>query len=84
MCVKLLPGDLNPGPCPPHPTSTYTCGVTIAPRVCIGGVLVLLKQYNVSLFNCERGKFLDVFFPICHNILNCSQNSEENEKKIQI
>ena len=36
MCVKLPPGDLNPGPCPPHPTSTYTCGVTIAPRVCGG------------------------------------------------
>ena len=37
MCVKLPPGDLNLGPYPPHPTSTYTCGVTIAPRVC-GGV----------------------------------------------
>ena len=37
MCVKLPPGDLNIGPSPPHPTSTYTCGVTIAPRVCDGG-----------------------------------------------
>ena len=36
MCVKLPPGDLNPGLCPPHPTSTYTCGVTIVPKVCGG------------------------------------------------
>jgi len=27
---------LNPGPYPPHPTSTYTCGVTITPSVCGG------------------------------------------------
>ena len=33
MCVKPSPGDLNPGPYPPHPTSTYTYEVTIAPRV---------------------------------------------------
>ena len=34
MCVKLPSRDLNPSPCPPHPTSTYTCKVTITPRVC--------------------------------------------------
>ena len=33
MCVKLPHGDLNPGPCPPHPTSIYTYGVTTVPRV---------------------------------------------------
>ena len=33
MCVKLPPGDLNLGLCPPHPISTYTCGVTTTPRV---------------------------------------------------
>ena len=36
MCVNLPLGDLNPNPCPPHSTSTYTCEVTIAPRVCGG------------------------------------------------
>ena len=36
MCVKLPPKDLNSSPWPPHPTSTYTCGVTIALRVCGG------------------------------------------------
>ena len=44
MCVKLLPGDLNPGPCPSHPTNTYTCGVTIAPRVCGGGKNHIINQ----------------------------------------
>ena len=40
MCVKLSPGDLNPSPCPPHPTSTYTCEMTTAPKV-HGGIPVL-------------------------------------------
>ena len=34
MCVKLPLRDLNPSPCPPHPTNTYICRVTTAPRVC--------------------------------------------------
>ena len=34
--MKLPLGDLNLGSCPPHPISTYTYGVTIAPRVCNG------------------------------------------------
>ena len=42
MCVKLSLGDLNPNPCPPHSTSIYTCGVTIAPKVCGGNFLALL------------------------------------------
>ena len=36
MCVKLLLRDLNPNPYPLHPTSTYTCRVTIALRVYSG------------------------------------------------
>ena len=31
--------EVNPDSCPPHLISTYTCGVTIAPRVCDGGTL---------------------------------------------
>ena len=34
MCVKFPLKDLNSGPYPPHSISTYTCGVTIVPRVC--------------------------------------------------
>ena len=33
MCVKLLSGDLNFNPYPPHPTSIYICEVTTTPRV---------------------------------------------------
>ena len=36
MCVKLPSENLNPSPCPPHSTSTYTCGVIIMLRV-LGG-----------------------------------------------
>ena len=36
--MKLLPGDLNPDPCPPHSTSIYTCGVTTALRVYGGNI----------------------------------------------
>ena len=43
MCVKLPPEDLNPDPYPPHPTSIYTCVVSIAPRVCGGNAQVHLK-----------------------------------------
>ena len=41
MCVKLPPENLNPNSYPPHPTSIYTCGVTIALRVCGGDVVLL-------------------------------------------
>ena len=32
MYVKFSPRDLNPGFCPSHPTNTYYCKVTIAPK----------------------------------------------------
>ena len=54
MCVKLPPRDLNLGIYPPHLTSTYTCGVTIAPKVCDGKYPLDLSKYiNVltHLFN---------------------------------
>ena len=34
MRVKFISGDLNPISCPLHSTITYTCRVTITPRVC--------------------------------------------------
>ena len=36
ICVKLLSKDLNFGSYPSHTTSTNTCRVIIAPRVCDG------------------------------------------------
>ena len=41
MCEKLTLGDLNHGPCPPHPTNTYICGVTIAPKVSGNGKILV-------------------------------------------
>ena len=43
MCVKLLPRDLNPGPYPPHSTSTYTCKVIIAPKMCGNKMNIFLR-----------------------------------------
>ena len=50
MCVKLLLGDLNSDPYPPHSTSTYTCGVIIAPNVCGGGKLQLNKKREITFY----------------------------------
>ena len=38
MCVKLFFRGLNPDSYPPHPTSTYTCRVTIVLRMCDSNV----------------------------------------------
>ena len=39
--MKLTLGDLNHGPCLPHPTNTYTCGVTITPRISSNGKILV-------------------------------------------
>ena len=48
MYVKLLPKNLNLDLCPSHPTSTYTCGVTIAPKVCGGQEHILKKKKSMT------------------------------------
>ena len=53
--MKLPLRDLNLNPYPPHPTSTYTCRVTIAPRVCDGRVVLKLKR-------CVFVEILGIFF----------------------
>ena len=50
MYVKLHFGDLNPCRYPPHSTSTYTCGVIIAPKVCGGGKQQLNKKREITLY----------------------------------
>ena len=47
MCVKLPLRDLNPDPCPLYPTSTYTYGVTTAPRV-IKNLLYTLMTLSMT------------------------------------
>ena len=46
MCVKLPLGDLNPNPCPPHPTNIYTCEVTITPRIYGGAMSSISYRKN--------------------------------------
>ena len=50
MCVKFSLGDLNPGPCPPHSTSTYTCEVTIAQKMCGVNNVTIDVIMNLKLF----------------------------------
>ena len=59
MCVKLPPGDLNPDPYSPHPTSIYTYGVTITPRVCGGEVeTVLINLRCEDIYSSIIGLFM--------------------------
>ena len=84
MCVKLLPRDLNPSSYPPHPTNTYTCGVTIASRVC-GGSVILIYIYIYIQREREREReresiktmFRKCFcnFGTCHD-RKCNSNED--------
>ena len=70
MYVKLPPEDLNLNSYPPHPTSTYTCGVTIAPRVCGGNYDLGCVWLNVKYF--PRVKYFQVkMFSGKENIFTC-------------
>ena len=60
MCIKLSSEDLNSSLYPPHPTSTYTCGVTIALRVCDDNLLLSTLISKVS------SKFLDLCIRLTH------------------
>ena len=57
MCIKLSPGNLNPSHFSTHPTNTYTCEVTIAPKVCDGEPLLIFKKircfYYIKLTRFE-------------------------------
>ena len=56
--MKLPLGDLNLGHYPPHPTSTYTCEMTIAPRVCSGNTkFVYVKGKKILNFRSSPFKF---------------------------
>ena len=47
--MKLSPRDLNLGPYPPHPTSTYTYEMTIAPKMCGVPTTLYGKQQFVHI-----------------------------------
>ena len=53
--MKFYSEDLNPGFCPPHPTNTYTYGVTITLRVCSGEKWKKRKRKRkckLNVYNC--------------------------------
>ena len=56
MCVKFPHEYLNPDPCPPHPTSIYTCRVITAPRVC--GGLIKVNWISFPRFDFEFISFV--------------------------
>ena len=57
MWVKLSHEDLNPSLCPSHPTSTYTCGVTIVQMCVVVEIDSTIKGSNVYLeAKEEKGK----------------------------
>ena len=64
MRVKLLSGDLNPSPYPLHPASTYTCEVTITPKVC-GGVNWIF-EYSQCCLGCIYRLIYYLFFYYLH------------------
>ena len=47
--MKFSSGDSNSDPYPPYPASTYTCAVTIVPKVCRGN-----SQFLKNLNFCEN------------------------------
>ena len=47
MCVKFSLGDLNSSPYSPYPTNTYTCGVTIIPKVCGGFTILISYDFTI-------------------------------------
>ena len=55
MCVKFFSENLNPNSYPSHPTSTYTCVVTIAHNpICIVACIKLWKKVkNITNFTSE-------------------------------
>ena len=63
MCVKFPLRDLNSDPYLPHSTNTYTCGVTIAPMVCVFNFVCFYKLFSWRFEKLFLKKILSVFSP---------------------
>ena len=57
VCVKFSPENLNPDPCLSHLTSTYTCRVTIVPRVIFG-----MLKYHLVCFSTPNSDRTIIYF----------------------
>ena len=56
MCVKFSPENLNFDPYPSHPINTYTCGVTIVPRVHDG-----CNMLTFNYWRFDNGNYFIIF-----------------------
>ena len=63
MYVKLPPQDLNSNLCLPHPTSTYTCEVTITLRIYDGYLTYNVDcLINVQSYELNNPKTVNIFY----------------------
>ena len=62
--MKFPPRELNPNSYPPHPTNTYTCGLTIVSKVYSD-----MRELLMSLY--------DYFFPL-ENETNINSEKKKN------
>ena len=51
MCVKLSPGDLNLDSYPSHPTSTYTCEVTLS--VMVSATMLIQTKIGKNMYELD-------------------------------
>ena len=54
--MKLPPENLNLSFCPTHPTNIYTCGVTIAPRMCDGPIQYFERENTMQKLQFIQNK----------------------------
>ena len=73
MCVKLYPKNLNLDLYFPHPTSTYTCGVTIAPKCAVMAIVLTCskwwerQRHSLQHSNSKKKRF--TAFPELHMLI---------------
>ena len=73
MCGKLYPKDLNSGIYFLHPTSTYTYGVTIAPKCAVMAIVLTCSKWwgrqRHSLQHSNSKKKMFTSFPELHMLI---------------
>ena len=52
--MKFSSEDLNSSPCPSYPTNTYTCEVTIAPKMYSNQAIIHYNYVNMNYLNDEE------------------------------
>ena len=71
MCVKLPHGHLNSNPYSLHSTSTNTCELTIALRVCDGKYRFTTRNKAIDRKNAAIGYSRVFYCRVCKRSLYC-------------